>query len=112
MTRRWSAAACIATVLIAGSAMAGDVVILDSSAPALGVGDVVDDARPVIIPAGATVSMIMADGETRIVDGPYKGPLASAVSEGSGAAAALTSSRGGDTKVLGAVRAPQWEIAD
>ncbi|QIE54059.1 hypothetical protein G5B40_00545 [Pikeienuella piscinae] len=92
--------------------MAADVVILDSSVGALGAGAVVDEAQPVSIPAGASVTMIMANGETRLVEGPYSGPLAAATGRSGGAASALTASRGGETRVLGAVRAPKWELTE
>ena len=108
--RRFAVTAMIAMIFASKAVAAGDVVILDSTAPQVAVGDVIDDARPVVIPAGASVSMIMSDGETRLVEGPYEGPLAAALGEAGGAAAALSSSRGGDTRVLGAIRAPKWEL--
>lgn len=108
--RQLAMMALMALMAASKAAAAGDVVILESTAPQVAVGDVIDEAHPVVIPAGASVSMIMSDGETRLVEGPYEGPLAAAVGEAGGAAAALSSSRGGDTRVLGAVRAPSWEI--
>ena len=92
-------------------AQAGDVVVMDSSADSLIPGDMVDDAKVVDIPSGAVVTLIMADGETRVVNGPYAGPIGQAQSSAD-TLESLTASRGGETKVLGAVRAPKWDVED
>ena len=94
--------------LMAGSAFAADIVVLDSTASAIAPGSILNDAAAVNIPSGATVTLIMADGETRTVAGPYSGPVGEAQSA-DGGVSALTASRGSETKVLGAIRAPQWE---
>jgi hypothetical protein len=92
--------------------LAADVVVLESSAPEIAVGAVVAEDRSVTIPAGRSVTVIMPDGETRIVQGFYQGPLGAARGRATDAASALTGARGGDTRVLGAVRAPDWEASD
>ena len=97
--------------VIAGSAFAADVVILDSTASAIAPGSIINDAQTVDIPSGAVVTLIMPDGETRTVAGPYAGPVGEAQSADAGVSA-LTASRGSETKVLGAIRAPQWEQTD
>lgn len=102
------------SVLVAfgSTADAADVVVLDSTAPSIGAGDVLPEETQVEIPSGATVTLIMSNGETRLVGGPYQGAIGETFAANSGALEALTTSRGGDTKVLGAVRAPKWEVAD
>lgn len=101
----------IAGVMMAGAAFAADVVILDSTAAAIAPGSILNDAQAVDIPGGAVVTLIMPDGETRTVAGPYSGPVGQAQSA-DGGVSALTASRGSETKVLGAIRAPQWEQTD
>lgn len=92
--------------LSAGAVSASDFVILDSDASGIEPGIVVAAAAQIVIPDGATVVMISPSGETLMVQGPYEGVVASAgsVSDGSSTLERLTTSRGQDTKVLGAVR--------
>ena len=97
-----------AAIVMAGSAFAADVVVLDSTASSIAPGSIMNDAAAVDIPGGAVVTLIMADGETRTVAGPYTGPVGQAQSADAGVSA-LTASRGSETKVLGAIRAPKWE---
>lgn len=99
------------TAGFASAAYAGEVVIMDSSTDALMAGDMVPDTQSVNIPGGAVVTLIMADGETRIVNGPYEGPIGEARSSEE-ALETLTASRGSETKVLGAVRAPKWDTSE
>ncbi|MEL7462891.1 MAG: hypothetical protein AAFN79_02425 [Pseudomonadota bacterium] len=91
---------------------ASDVVILDSTAPALESGALVDEDAEVSIPAGAVVTVILPSGDTKVIDGPYSGALGATDAVESAGLAELTTARGGDTKVLGAVRAPKWEQAE
>ena len=95
-----------------GAASAEDVVILDSTVSAIGIGDVVSTDSAVNIPAGQSVTLILASGDTKIVSGPYSGPIGAAENVESAGLDELTASRGGDTKVLGAVRAPKWEVTN
>lgn len=102
-------AAVIAASLTANVAQAADVVILDSTVAALAPGDVLPDTREVSVPAGAFLSVILASGETILVKGPYSGPIGAMGDVSAPGVAELTGARGGETKVLGAVRAPKWE---
>lgn len=97
---------------LSSAAYGADVVILDSSVAALASGDVVAEEQSVAIPAGESVTLVMSDGETRVVSGPYDGPIGAAGSAGAGGVGLLAAGRGGETKVLGAVRAPKWEQQD
>lgn len=110
--KNWIGAAASAFLLVSSfGAHAGDVVVMDSTADMLMPGDMVNDGKVVDIPSGAVVTLIMADGETRIVNGPYAGPIGEAQSSAD-TLDSLTASRGGETKVLGAVRAPKWNVED
>ena len=101
----------VAGVFFAATALAADVVVLDSTASAIAPGSIFNDRAVVEIPGDAVVTLIMPDGETRTVAGPYSGPVGEAKSA-DGGVSALTASRGSETKVLGAIRAPQWEQQD
>lgn len=96
----------------ASIASASDIVILDSTAPALEAGALVAEEASVTIPGGASVTVILPSGDTKVIRGPYSGALGAADEVASAGFGELTSTRGGDTKVLGAVRAPKWEVAD
>lgn len=110
--KNWIGAAAGAFLLTSSfGAYAGDVVVMDSTADMLVPGDMVNDGKVVDIPSGSVVTLIMADGETRVVNGPYSGPIGKAQSS-SDTLDSLTASRGGETKVLGAVRAPKWDVED
>lgn len=98
-------------VFFGAAALAADVVVLDSTASAIAPGSIINDRAEVLIPDNAVVTLIMPDGETRTVAGPYSGPVGDAKSA-DGGVTALTASRGSETKVLGAIRAPQWERQD
>ena len=92
--------------LFAGGALAADYVILESDAAGIEPGIVVDGAADIVIPEGAQVILIDPQGQTRIVDGPYSGIVANARGAASSKSAIdrLTTQRGKDTRVLGAVR--------
>lgn len=95
------------------TAYASDYVILDSSAAGIEPGIVVDGTADIAIPAGAKVVMIDPNGETLVVDGPFNGPLTAAARSGDQSIGStlesLTTTRGEDTTVLGAVRGPRIE---
>ena len=105
--------AALATALATGAATAEDYVILDSNAAGIEPGLVVDGTADIAIPEGATVVLIDPSGDTLVVEGPFSGRLAAAAAEGDDsigdALNRLTTTRGEDTKVLGAVRAPAVE---
>ncbi|MGB0507692.1 MAG: hypothetical protein ACPGGK_16000 [Pikeienuella sp.] len=111
MKNTWTAWAAALALTFGSSFAIADVVILDSTSDALVIGDVLEDSVLVDIPEGALVTLIDGLGETKIVAGPYSGPIGSATSS-DGGLEALTASRGSETKVLGAVRAPQWDVED
>ena len=102
-----------AIALSASAAAATDYVILDSTAAGIEPGIVVDGAADIAIPEGAEIVLIDPAGETLVVTGPFAGNLSNAAAagqEGLGdALERMTSSRGADTTVLGAVRAPKIE---
>lgn len=107
------AAAILSAGLAAGAAAAEDYVILDSNAAGIEPGLVVDGTADISIPEGATVVLIGPAGDTLIVEGPFSGRLAGAAAGGGetlgDALGRMTTTRGEDTKVLGAVRAPEIE---
>lgn len=103
----------IAAGLMATAAAASDYVILDSTAEGIAPGIVVASNADISIPAGAQIVLIDPSGETLVVDGPFAGAVSSAAASGdtsvTGALESLTATRGSDTTVLGAVRAPKIE---
>lgn len=111
MKSNWKIWVVASALAFGSSAAVADVVILDSTSDALVIGDVLEDSKVVEIPEGALVTLIDGLGETKIVAGPYSGPIGEASSSDSGLEA-LTASRGSETKVLGAVRAPKWDVED
>ncbi len=109
MTRRSTfkaAVAGFALAMLAGGAVAADYVILESDAAGIEPGIVVDGGADIVVPAGAHIVLIDPAGETRVVAGPYSGMVANARGSQNSASAIdrLTTQRGKDTKVLGAVR--------
>lgn len=102
-------AICVCSVLSVtalGNAAAADYVILESDAAGIEPGIVVDGSADIVIPDGAQIVLIDPNGETRVVAGPYTGIVANARGAAGTASAIdrLTTQRGKDTKVLGAVR--------
>lgn len=102
-------AVAIAMIAASTTAAAADYVILDSNAVGIEPGIVVAGAASIDIPGGAQVVFIDPVGETLVVAGPFSGQVrdaAAAAGATGGALDGLTNSRGEDTTVLGAVRAP------
>lgn len=93
-------------LMTAGAASAADYVILDSTAAGIEPGIVVDGGAELTVPTGAQVVLIDPAGETLMVEGPFSGPVSAAAeaAEDGSAIERLTTSRGTDTSVLGAVR--------
>ena len=112
MKRTATILALAAALAFGGAAKADDVVILDSTVASIGIGDVLSDATAVSIPSGESVTLILSSGDTKILAGPYSGPIGAAENVESAGLDDITASRGGDTKVLGAVRAPKWEVTN
>ena len=96
---------------ISSATHAGEVVILETNHPMFSVGDMLDESHSVDLPEGTSTTLIMPNGETRVVVGPYKGAVGEAKSSSS-TLGVLTASRGSETRVLGVVRAPTWETED
>ena len=105
-------AATIAGFAFATAAQAEDVVILDSTVASVAIGDVLSDQQNVSIPGGESVTRMLASGDTKILSGPYDAPIGAAEQIEGASLDDLTASRGGDTKVLGAVHAPKWELTN
>lgn len=107
---KWIKVGAVSALSLAAStvASAADYVILDSNAVGIEPGIVVAGTATIDIPGGAQVIFIDPEGETLVVAGPFSGAVqdAGASKGASGALEGLTSSRGEDTTVLGAVRAP------
>ncbi|MEL7462892.1 MAG: hypothetical protein AAFN79_02430 [Pseudomonadota bacterium] len=99
--------------LTASAAAASDYVILDSTAEGIEPGIVVASNADIAIPEGAQIVLIDPAGETLVVEGPFAGAVSSAAATGDtsvgGTLESLTTTRGTDTTVLGAVRAPKIE---
>lgn len=112
MMRRIAAVSAAAALLAAasvGAATASDLVVLESNVAALAPGSVVPATQAVSLGGSARVVMIAADGTTRSVTGPYNGAIGEAGSNAPGALERLTTSRGDDNHVVGAIRAPSWD---
>jgi hypothetical protein len=100
--------AALGMALSSAAAFAADYVILDSTAAGIEPGIVVSGLADITIPDGAQVVLIDPEGATLVIEGPFTGQLvAAATSSNSGLTQtldSLTTSRGDDTTVLGAVR--------
>ena len=106
------AAAAILAGGFTAPAVAADYVVLDSDAAGIEIGLVARGGAHINIPEGATVVLIDPAGETRVVPGPFSGPISQAAANGANDAGVferLTTQRGADTTVLGASRAPKFE---
>lgn len=57
----------------AGRAIAGQLVVLESTAPGFKVGQVIDSAKKLSLPAGTRLSVIGGDGTVRALKGPFSG---------------------------------------
>lgn len=105
--------AALAAAAFVGAGQAEDFVILDSSAAGVEPGVVMGPDQQITVPAGAEVVILGPLGETLVVVGPYSGVVGATAAAASGGAAEaldkITSSRGGEATVLGAVRAPGLE---
>ncbi|MGB0852685.1 MAG: hypothetical protein ACPGVA_16340 [Pikeienuella sp.] len=107
----WLIAALISVPFLVGSANAGEYVVLDSDAAGIEPGLVSAGDATITVPEGATVVLIDPAGETRVVSGPYVGPVEQArtAADDSGVWDRLTARRSQDSTTLGASRAPKFE---
>lgn len=70
------AALVFAATLAAGPVLA-EVEVLESSAPQISVGAKLDDAERVTLQPGETLRvLVLSDGSTKTLKGPYEGPIA------------------------------------
>jgi hypothetical protein len=96
-------------VLLAGSAQAGQWVVLDSSVPGLSPGSEVPSDGKLDLPDGTAVSLVDQSGSMVTLKGPFSGVPAAPQAGGDGRIAAslasLLRSNTDDAKSVGAVRA-------
>ena len=63
-----------ASMIVLGvTAEAGQLVVLESTAPSYKGGTVLDGAKSISVPAGAKITVVSEDGVSRQIVGPYKG---------------------------------------
>lgn len=100
--------ACCAALGASWPALAADIVVVASNAPALPAGQVVDSAAPLDLTAGQRVTFIAGGGKSLTRSGPYKGAAWDGAAPADKAflhsLAKLASGRGKGGTTLGAVR--------
>lgn len=102
------AAMALSIVLAIGPALAGSLVVIESNAPGITPGQVLDGSQTLEVPGGMEVTCIGQDGDTITLTGPYMG--VPAPSGGAGNAnfldglSALIAPQGGQSVALGATR--------
>lgn len=101
----------------AWSVLAGELVVIESTAPALKPGQIVDSSAVLSLPSGAHLTLVAEDGTVTNLKGPFSGPPPVAGTPGDGGlVSALSRLIGGDaagTSVLGVMRsAPTTAAAD
>lgn len=67
--------AVLAWILGAQAGLAGQLVIVESTAPGLESGGILDTAQRLEIAAGARITVIAEDGTVRTLEGPFSGTL-------------------------------------
>lgn len=94
-----------------------EIIVLESTAPGIEAGSIVQDTDIVQIPDGAVILVAEEDGTTRDIAGPYNGPAGSAgtgTGEGGGGLIAnlgkLVQDRENTRQVLGAIRAAPGQV--
>ena len=106
--------------LVAGVTAAGaeEIVIIESSAPDVEAGAILDSADVVNVPAGTSIVIVEPDGSTRTIEGPFQAALGAA-GEGGDAGGGLianlgklVSEREESRQVLGAIRAAPGQVAE
>lgn len=96
-------------------AAAAEIVILESTAPGVEAGAIVQDSDPVDVPDGTMLLIVEEDGTTREIAGPFNGPIGSAGGEGNGGGlianlGKLVKDRETKRQVLGAIRAAPGQV--
>ena len=112
--RRFSAIAATALLLAplgAGVAHGSDYVVLDSDVAGIEPGLVSAGNAQITVPEGATVLLIDPEGATRVVSGPFSGPVSEAgtTAQADSVLNRLTAGRDQERTTLGATRAPKFE---
>ena len=108
----------LALALGAHGALAGQLVVVDSTAPGFVSGQVLDGSEPVELAAGTRITVIAEDGTVKTEEGPFSGRLESSGSAKGGRSVVGSLSRligGGSaaSKTIGAMRAsPRREPPD
>lgn len=74
----------IAVLAGAGAVEAADLVVINSNAPGIAKGAVIDDAKPISVPAGSRVSLVSATGAVVTINGPFDGPPSQRAGGGGG----------------------------
>lgn len=92
-----------------------EIIILESTAPGIEAGSIVQDTDIVQIPDGAVILIAEEDGTTRDIAGPYNGPAGSAGTGGGGGGlianlGKLVQERENKRQVLGAIRAAPGQV--
>lgn len=102
-----------------GGAKAADLVVIKSNVQALAKGAVIDDAKPISVGAGQSVSLVSSTGAVVTITGPFEGaPSQRAGGGGTGdgrlvaSLATLLQGHGADSSQLGATRAGEAEVPD
>ena len=98
----------IAWVAMSGMALAAPIVVMDAHGVPLRPGQVIDDAKPIDLSAGQSITLIAANGDTLKLRGPYhQRPLAGTGGGGSLtiALSSLLVRKGVRASDIGAVRA-------
>jgi hypothetical protein len=95
---------------------AAELLVLSSTHSDLQVGEIVDGASKLTLPAGATVTLVAESGETVTLDGPFEGvPAAGSGGGDPGLLKKLSMLVGGpsqDASAVGAVRAANTSTPD
>jgi len=86
--------AVLAVLFAAAVADAGEVVVIDSNAPGLSPGVVVDGSKPLELAPGTAVTLVTGDGRVKSLEGPFSGvPFAGEESAPGGSALIRSLSR-------------------
>lgn len=101
-------AIAFALLFLAGRVAAAELVVLESNAPALPEGTVLDSGRDLSVPEGAKVTLMAASGEKTRIEGPFAGKPPAPGKPGDrrliAAVARLLDPQARDTTALGAFR--------
>jgi hypothetical protein len=73
MEMRTLALSLVLVVAVSAATDAAQWVVIDSTAPGFEVGQILDDSRPLDVPAGASLTVIGEDGTVTAIAGPFSG---------------------------------------